>query len=254
MSVRNLLLIAVPLAVLSFGCSDAPTEPKGSVSITVTTTTTTTTAIPPVGAGGVTASPAGVGLAWATVYTFSASPASGGVPPFTYAWNFGDGEMGAGSSASHLYKNTGTFTATVTATDSRGIAAQASIPVSIRSVNGRWTATFPAGSGLNPEPIDLVQDQTAVAATINDTANGLGFGSGSGNVSNPRSLSVTAIFGEGTPTALGVTYVGRIDDTMATWTGTATGYVGCPCTFTATRPSFVGDDLRTGGSLSPGIQ
>ena len=252
MSVRNLLLIGVLLAAASIGCTKSPTQPgEGSVSITVTTTTTTTTVIPPVGAGAIGTSPGGIGLAWATVYTFSfATPPSGGVPPYTFAWNFGDGEMGAGSVASHLYMNTGSFTATAIATDSRGISAQASAGVSIRSVNGRWTATFPAGSGLNPEPIDLIQDQTAVTATINDTANGLGFASGTGNVSNPRNLGISATFRAGTPTAFGVTFIGRIDDVMEKWTGTATGYAGCPCTFTATRPAFVGDDLKAGGSTS----
>jgi hypothetical protein len=248
MSVRTLLLLAFPFTAVVIGCSGAPTEPKGSVSITVTTTTTTSIPpIPPVGAGGIGVSPTGIGLAWATVYTFQASPASGGVPPFTYLWNFGDGEAGAGSSVSHLYTNTGTFTATVTVTDSRGVSAQASTPVSIRSVNGRWTATFQAGSGLNPQPIDLVQNQTAVTAAINDTANGFGFASGTGNVSNPRSLSITATFREGTPTAFGVTYIGRIDDRMETWSGTVTGYAGCPCTFTATRPPFPGDDIKARG-------
>ena len=75
MSVRNLLLIGVLLAAASIGCTKSPTQPgEGSVSITVTTTTTTTTVIPPVGAGAIGTSPGGIGLAWATVYTFSLPP------------------------------------------------------------------------------------------------------------------------------------------------------------------------------------
>ena len=64
------------------------------------------------------------------------------------------------------------------------------------------------------EQIDLVQDQTAVTATINDTANALGFGSGTGTVSNPRSLAISMTFRAGTPLAFAVTFVGRIDDTL----------------------------------------
>jgi len=55
-------------------------------------------------------------------------------------------------------------------------------------------------------------------------------------VSNPRSLAVSATYNAGTPTAFGVTYVGQLNDTLTTWSGTVNGYAGCPCTFTATRP------------------
>ena len=95
------------------------------------------------------------------------------------------------------------------------------------------------GRGLAPERIDLVQNGAAVAATINSTA--FGFGSGTGNVSNPRMLSVSVAFMAGTPTAFGVSYNGRLDETLSIWTGTATGYPGCPCDFTATRSGFAGD-------------
>jgi hypothetical protein len=244
MSVRKLLPIAVLLAAVSIRCGGSPSEPAGTVSVTVTTTTTTTTTIPVLAAGAVSASPAGIGLAAATVYTFAfATPPSGGVPPYTYAWSFGDGAEGSGIAPSHVYANTGDFTATVTVTDTRGETARASTGVPVRSVTGRWTATFEGATAPQSEPIDLVQNQTAVTATINDTANALGFGSGAGNVSNPRSLSISATFGAGSPTALGVTFVGRIDDALTTWTGTATGYTGCPCAFTAKRPAIAGDTL-----------
>jgi hypothetical protein len=242
MSDRKLLLIAVLLAAASIRCAGSPSEPEGSVIITQTTSTTTTTAVPTLIAGAIGTSPAGTGLAAATVFTFSlATPPSGGVPPYTFAWNFGDGAEGAGSTPSHVYLTTGTLTARVTVTDSRGITAQASAPVVVRNVNGRWTATL--GRGLAAEPIDLVQNGAAVAATINSGA--FGFGSGSGNVSNPRMLSVSAAFMAGTPTAFGVSYNGRLDETLTIWTGTATGYPGCPCDFTATRAPFAGDILVT---------
>ena len=47
--------------------------------------------------------------------------------------------------------------------------AGVTLPVSVRSVTGRWIVTF-AGIALKPEAIDLVQNQTAVTATINETA------------------------------------------------------------------------------------
>jgi hypothetical protein len=131
------------------------------------------------------------------LFTFlSTTPPAGGVPPYTFAWNFGDGEVGAGSSPSHGFKNTGTFAVIAMITDTRGISVQASAPVSVRSVTGRWTATF-SGVALKPESIDIVQDGTAVTATINETADG--FASGTGSVSNPRALSVTATFAAALP-------------------------------------------------------
>jgi hypothetical protein len=60
-------------------------------------------------------------------------------------------------------------------------------------------------------------------------------GSGTGNVSNPLSLSISATFMGAMPFA--VTYIGTLDHTLTTWTGTVTGYTGCPCTFVATRPT-----------------
>lgn len=249
MSVRHLLPTVLLLAAVSAGCTESPTQAEGTGTVTVTETTstststsTTTTSIPDLIPGGAGLSPAGTGLAFATVFTFSVAPPSGGVEPYTFTWNFGDGQTGAGPAPSHTYTNTGSFVAIATATDARGKTAQSSVPVSIRAATGRWTATFGA---FNPEPIDIVQNQTAVTVTINDTLNALGFASGTGAVSNPKSLSISATFTTGVPFA--VTYVGRMDDTLMKWTGTVTGYAGCPCPFTATRPS-AGGDLSVGHS------
>jgi hypothetical protein len=231
MSVRNLLVIVVLCTAGSFGCSGSPT----TVSVTQTTTTTTTTVVPQLTAGVIGTSPTGSGLASATLFTFLlATPPSGGVPPYTFSWNFGDGGAGAGSTPSHAYTDPGNFTATVIVTDTKGTTAQASAPVSIRSATGRWTATF-SGVTLNSEAIDIVQNQAAVTATVNGTADG--FASGTGSVSNPRTLSVSVTFAAGMPAPYALTYVGSLDATLLTWTGTVAGFIGCPCPFTATRPS-----------------
>ena len=240
MSVRKLLPIALLLAAVSIRCAGSPSEPEGTVSVTVTTTTTTTTSttttvIPTLVAGGVSSSP-GMGVAAATVFSFTAAPPSGGVPPYTFAWNFGDGAEGAGSAPTHVYANPGLFRVVVTATDSAGTTAQASDRVEVRTVTGRWNATLtPPGGGVQPKPIDLVQNQTAVAATINDPNPANGLGTGTGNVSNPRSLAISVTYSAAAP-PFGVTYVGQLNETLTTWSGTVNGYAGCPCTFTATRP------------------
>ncbi len=57
---------------------------------------------------------------------------SGGTPPYTYSWNFGDGGLGGNlSNITHVYATNGPFTATVTVTDALGAVARASIAVSI---------------------------------------------------------------------------------------------------------------------------
>jgi len=231
MSVRHLLPIVLLIAAGSVACGGSPTAADGTV--TITRATAPPPPIPQLLAGAVATSPTGSGITSATLFTFPFTTApSGGVGPYTIAWNFGDGNAGAGTSASHVYSTAGNFTATATVTDSRGITATASAPVSIRNVTGRWTANI---SGFNPEAIDVVQDGTSVTATINETADG--FASGTGSVSNPRTLSVSATFLAAMPAPYAVTFVGTLNDTLLVWTGTVTGYMGCPCSFTATRPS-----------------
>lgn len=54
--------------------------------------------------------------------------AAGGAPPYSYAWNFGDGQTGTGGSVTHTYQvasssfagNIGSFLPTVTVTDANG--------------------------------------------------------------------------------------------------------------------------------------
>ena len=155
MSVRKLLPIVLLLAAVSIRCSGSPSEPEGVVIVTQTTTTTTTTSttttvIPAVVGGSVGASPSS-GLAGATVFSFFVSaPPTGGVPPFVFTWNFGDGQEGAGAAPTHLYAIPGSFVVRATATDSRGMTVQMTAAVTVGTVTGRWIATFPPGDGLNP--------------------------------------------------------------------------------------------------------
>jgi hypothetical protein len=247
MSLRKLLPIALLVAAVSIRCTGNPGEPApvGQVAVTVTTTTTTTTTIPDVNPGTITFFPSGTALVSATLVSFQSQVApSGGVPPYTFAWTFGDGGEGSGPTPGHVYASPGNFLIRATISDSRGMSAQTSLPISARAVSGRWSATFSGGDPpLQPENIDLVQSASAVAATINDAANLAGFGSGTGSVSNPRAMTISVTFGAGTPAAFAATYIGTLDPTLTTWMGTVNGFMGCPCSFTATRPSA--DAIRT---------
>jgi hypothetical protein len=241
MSLRKLLPIALVLAAVSIRCTGNPGEPApvGQVAVTVTTTTTTTTTIPDVNAGTITFIPAGTQRAAATLVSFqSQAPPSGGVPPLTFAWTFGDGDAGSGPTPGHIYASPGNFLVRVTVSDSRGMSAQASAPITVRTVSGRWSATFSGGDPpVQGQKIDLVQNAGAVAATINDAANLAGLGSGSGSVTNPRAMTISVTFPNAVPAPFAATYIGTLDATLTTWMGTVNGFSGCPCTFTATRPS-----------------
>jgi len=54
--------------------------------------------------------------------SFSGS-ASGGTDPYTYSWDFGDGESSEEQNPDHTYKDDDTYTATLTVTDNVGSTA-----------------------------------------------------------------------------------------------------------------------------------
>jgi hypothetical protein len=178
--------------------------------------------------GAIATQPAGTGVAAATVLTFVLAP-SGGVPPYTVAWTFGEGGAGVGTTVAHMYMSPGTFTATAMVTDSKGSSAQTSSLVSIANVTGSWNLDY----GGSPLTLDLVQDQAAVTVTMNATNDG--FASGTGSVSNPKVLSVSATFAEALPAPFALTFTGKLNDTVTSWSGTMTGLSKCPCSFSATR-------------------
>jgi len=62
----------------------------------------------------VSAAPPAADLGQSITFTCTAS---GGSPPYVYAWTLGDGDIGTGPTVSHTYGSTGTYTATCTVTD-----------------------------------------------------------------------------------------------------------------------------------------
>src|SRR5262249_38563477 len=198
MSVRNLRPVALLLAAVSTRCAGSPAEPIGTVSVTQTTTTTTTSIIPGVNPGVVQVLPSTSGVAGATVMTFAFSTQpSGGVPPYTVQWKFGDGQEGSGLVAPHTYPGPGIFVSTATVNDSGGRSAQAFATVTIHSVTGTWTVDFSGGPGpVRPvrETFNLVQSGGAVSATVSPNSDPLGLGAGNGTVANPRALTVAVTF------------------------------------------------------------
>jgi hypothetical protein len=190
--------------------------------------------VPLLMSGTIATEPEGGGIAGITAHAFSikASP-SGGTPPYNYLWNFGDGSTASGAAATHAYPAPGTFRAVLTVSDTRGVTATTeplTIPVVV--VTGSWKATI---NGAVEPKIDLTQSSSSVTASINTVSSNSSprIASGSGNVSHPRKLNVTLVFNTG-----GVAvYTGELDGLVTTWSGTVTGYGGCPCPFKAGRIS-----------------
>jgi PKD repeat protein len=100
---------------------------------------------------------------------------SGGTPPYTFHWDFGDGQqetLEGSSGTTHTYENPGNYTAIVTVTDATGQTASDStslIPV-------RSAPTNDTGGGVTPEPLraQLNLDSTDIPATYRFEADGDG--------------------------------------------------------------------------------
>ncbi len=77
----------------------------------------------------------------ARTVNFTAS-SNGGRPPYTLAWDFGDGSTGTGASATHTYTSDGNYTVKLTATDARGTSI-----TSTQTVIVKTTSTPAPGGG-----------------------------------------------------------------------------------------------------------
>ncbi|MGA9751410.1 MAG: PKD domain-containing protein [Acidobacteriota bacterium] len=89
-----------------------------------------------------------------------AGTASGGVPPYTYAWTFGDSTTGAGASTSHTYTAAGTYPVILTVTDST--SAHASDNHLSISVSAPLPLTLSIAASPTSGPIPLAVSFTAM--------------------------------------------------------------------------------------------
>jgi PKD repeat protein len=77
--------------------------------------------------------------------------ATGGTPPYSYSWNFGDGSTSTAQNPSHTYNSAATFTATLTVTDSSSPVktAQSSVSITASPIAGTPPG---APTGLTASP------------------------------------------------------------------------------------------------------
>src|SRR6266487_4102586 len=64
--------------------------------------------------------------------SFTAS-ASGGTPPYSYSWSYGDGSTGTGLQSTHIYSVDGTYQVTLTVADSQGNTGTGVEPAVVRT-------------------------------------------------------------------------------------------------------------------------
>src|SRR5205807_1055419 len=86
--------------------------------------------------------------------SFTATP-SGGLAPYGYSWNFGDGSVASTSqNPSHAYTSASQFTAVLTLTDANGVKATANVLVTVHSLPTVSAAASPS-AGDAPVTVNL---------------------------------------------------------------------------------------------------
>src|SRR5207244_10515779 len=96
-------------------------------------------------------------VAGGTVYPSSGSPVAfnvtsvqGGSPPYSFAWEFGDGSLAVGNSPTHTFASPGIYIVVLTVTDSGGARAVASHYVVVQSVPRIDFVSYPTITAVSP--------------------------------------------------------------------------------------------------------
>ena len=115
--------------------------------------------------------------------------ATGGTPSFSYSWDFGDGNFGVGATPSHTYLVTGSYTATVTVTDSGGQVASAS--TLLIKVAPQLTATANGAPSIGDAPL-VVQFSATAGGGLAPFSYAWSFGDGATSASQNPAHSFSA--------------------------------------------------------------
>src|SRR6266567_4111329 len=120
--------------------------------------------------------------------------ASGGTPPYSYSWSFGDGSTGMGSSAQHTYSSAGTLTVALTVKDN-GSPQQTATSQQSLTVSGApppLTASF----AYSPSSTQAGQPVTFTASASGGTSPftlSWSFGDGSTGTGSPVTHTYSSV-------------------------------------------------------------
>ena len=180
-----------------------------------------------------------------SLVTFNART-TGGVGSFTFSWSFGDGNLSVINPASHTYSTPGSFTVTLTATDSDGVNASLSQVIIVAPA---LTVAF-ANRPATPEADQPVTFTATQSGGVGNVSLSWDFGDNSSSTENPTShiyttsgslmVSVTATDADGV-------------STTSTQTVNVVASLGASLTFSPSSP-HAGDNIIFVASATGGVQ
>ncbi|CAG0931221.1 Collagenase ColH [Thermoflexales bacterium] len=185
----------------AIGAYVATVTATNGVSVVVATTNVSIIDRAIVGLSATNSSPTGLGNA--TIFTATIGDGSNVV----YQWNFGDGNTGSGANTSHTYGAIGTYTATVTATNSVSVVVASTVATVINQPITGLTA-----ANSSPTRLGSVTAFTATIATGSTVSYAWDFGDGATGSGANASHTYAAV---GTYTAT-VTATNTINSQTAT--------------------------------------
>ena len=195
---------------------------------------TQTSPTPAVSRGSISGSPGKLGLAGATVFTFTATGFTSSTgEPLSYAWDFGDRTAATGGATiTHTYMiDWYVFDVSVTASTPGGASARAQYGgVRVRAISGLWGLRDSAGRLLLSSTV-LTQNDSTVWG--DNSALNCRYGV-AGSVSDPRSIVLTYTRPPGDCQGWGLpesfTFAGVADEAIDSFAGMMTP--GGPATLT----------------------
>src|SRR5207249_10610299 len=119
--------------------------------------------------------------------TFNART-TGGVGPFTFSWSFGDGNLSVINPASHTYSTPGSFTVTLTATDSDGVNASSSQVIIVAPALSVGLTNNPT----TPEADQPVNFTATQSGGVGNVSLSWDFGDNSSSTENPAMHTYTS--------------------------------------------------------------
>ncbi len=177
--------------------------------------------------------------------TFSGT-ASGGTAPYSFAWSFGDGGLSTVNPTSHSYSTPGSFTVTLTATDSDGVNASSSQIIVVASTFTVGFAYSPAGPEAD-QPVTFTATQSGGVGNVSFSWD---FGDNSSSTEDP----VTHIYTTSGSFLVSVTATDADGvSTTSTQTVSVVASLGASLTFSPSSP-HAGDNIIFVASATGGVQ